>query len=68
MKKLTVDEDRLESMEHNNGTINGEIVSLNSGQQSKKSKKRKVYDSWMFIVEALDQIWPLELHADFLAS
>lgn len=44
-KKLRVDEDRLESMQHNNGAVDGEIVSLNSDRQTKKSKKRKVDDS-----------------------
>ncbi|KAL8112368.1 hypothetical protein AgCh_019897 [Apium graveolens] len=41
-KKLRIDDDRLESMQHSNGTINGEIVSLNSDKKSKTSKKRKV--------------------------
>lgn len=44
-KKLQVDEDRLESMQHNNGSVNGEMISLNSDRQTKKTKKRKVYDS-----------------------
>ncbi|XP_074331992.1 uncharacterized protein LOC141668860 isoform X1 [Apium graveolens] len=44
-KKLRIDDDRLESMQHSNGTINGEIVSLNSDKKSKTSKKRKVNDS-----------------------
>ncbi|KAK1374749.1 DNA-directed RNA polymerase I subunit RPA43 [Heracleum sosnowskyi] len=34
-KKLRVEDDRLESMQHNNGAVNGEIVSLNSDRQTK---------------------------------